>query len=155
MKSKENLPEPVKSLESGYPDHPRVAIGAVVFKNNEVLLVRRGKAPSQDLWAIPGGKVRLGESLKQAAEREIKEETGIMIRAREPVFTFDHVEYDEHDRIRFHYVIVDLIADYLAGQPTPGDDALEARWVSPGELKRLKVSKKTLELLNNRFKFGL
>jgi ADP-ribose pyrophosphatase len=155
MKSKENQPAPIEMPENGYPDHPRVAIGAVVFKDNEVLLVRRGKAPSQDLWAIPGGKVRLGESLQQAAEREIKEETGIIIRAREPVFIFDHVEYGEHDRVLFHYVIVDLIADYLAGQPAPGDDALEARWISSENLKHLKVSKKTLELLLDRFNFGL
>ncbi|UCH23273.1 MAG: NUDIX hydrolase [Deltaproteobacteria bacterium] len=139
--------------EDGYPDQPRVAVGAIVFKDDKVLLVRRGKAPSEDVWAIPGGKVRLGESMTRAAEREIKEETGITIRARDPVFTFDHIEYDEMNRIRFHYVIVDFIADYVTGKPTPGDDALEARWVSSGELNSLKVSKKTVEVLNQLFKF--
>ena len=68
-----------------YPDNPRVAVGAIVFKNNKVLLVRRAQAPSQDLWAIPGGRVEIGETLQEAAEREIFEETGITIRAQEPV----------------------------------------------------------------------
>ena len=148
------MSKPKTKPENSYPGHPRVAVGAIVFKNDKVLLVRRAKAPSEDLWAIPGGKVRLGESLKKAAEREIKEETGITIRAREPVFTFDHIEKDGNHRIRFHYVIVDLNADYVSGQPRPGDDAIEARWISPARLKSLKVSKKTVEVLAQLFKFG-
>jgi ADP-ribose pyrophosphatase len=142
-------------LENEYPAHPCVAVGAIVFKGGSVLLVRRGQAPAEDLWAIPGGKVKLGESLQQAAEREIKEETGLTIRAREPVYTFDHVARDTDGRIRFHYVIVDVVADYIRGNPRPGDDALEARWVSAPELKKLKVSEKTLELLSQRFNFGV
>ena len=149
------MPNPNTTPENSYPDHPRVAVGAFVFKDDKVLLVRRAKAPSEDLWAIPGGKVRLGESLKKAVEREIKEETGITIRAREPVFTFDHIETDGNDRIRFHYVIVDLSADYVRGQPRPGDDALEARWISSAQLKGLNVSKKTLEVLAKLFNFGI
>ena len=149
------MPNSKIKAENSYPGQPRVAVGAIVFKNDKVLLVRRANAPSEDLWAIPGGKVKLGESLKQAAEREIKEETGITIRAREPVFTFDHIETDGNSRIRFHYVIVDLNADYVSGQPRPGDDALEARWITSAQLKGLNVSKKTLEVLAQLFKFGI
>jgi ADP-ribose pyrophosphatase len=147
-------PYPKTKPENSYPDQPRVAVGAIVFKNDKVLLVRRAKAPSEDLWAIPGGKVRLGESLKKAAEREIKEETGITIRAREPIFTFDHIETDSNNCIRFHYVIVDLSADYVSGKLRPGDDALEARWISSAQLNALNVSKKTLEVLAQLFNFG-
>ena len=148
------MPNPKTKPENDYPDQPRVAVGAFVFKNDHVLLIRRAKAPSEDLWAIPGGKVRLGESLQKAAEREIKEETGITIRAREPVYAFDHIETDGNNRIRFHYVIVDLCADYGSGAPRPGDDAREARWISTTALKSLHVSKKTLEVLAQLFSFG-
>jgi len=137
-----------------YPNRPRVAVGAIVFKDDKVLLVRRGRAPAKGMWAIPGGSMELGETLQAAAEREIYEETGILIRAKEPVFTFDVIERDGDGRIRYHYVIVDMIADYVGGALRSGDDAVEARWVSAQALNRLKVSSRTLQLLKERFGFG-
>jgi 8-oxo-dGTP diphosphatase len=130
-----------------YPDHPRVGVGAVVLREGSILLVRRGVAPAQGLWAIPGGGLRLGETLQEGAEREILEETGIVIRAGEPLFTCDSFEKDETGRIRFHYVIVDVAADYLSGDVKGADDALEARWVPPAEIRELPVTKTTLKLL--------
>ncbi len=140
--------------KNDYFDHPRVAVGAVVFKDKRVLLVRRGQPPAEDLWAIPGGSVEIGETLQEAAEREIQEETGIQIRAAKPIYTFDVIERDGSGRIRFHYVIVDLTADYISGEPSAGDDAVEARWVSAEEINRLAVSPTTLKLLKSKFHFG-
>ena len=137
-----------------YPDSPRVAVGAVVFKDERVLLVRRGQPPAQNLWAIPGGSVKLGETLAQAAERELLEETGIQIRAAEPIYTFDVIERDEGGKVRFHYVIVDLAADYVKGKPSAGDDAMEARWISVDEINGLEVNTATLKLLKEKFGFG-
>ena len=140
--------------EGNYPQRPVVAVGAVVFHKGRVLLVRRGRPPSENLWAIPGGKVCLGETLQAAAEREIREETGLTIRAQEPVYTFDHLEADETGQIRFHYVIVDLRAEYLQGSIRSGGDAREARWVSPSEMAQLTVSGRTRDLLRRQFQFG-
>ena len=137
-----------------YPDQPLVAVGAIVFKDNQVLLVRRGKPPAEDLWAIPGGRVEIGETLQEAAEREIMEETGVSIRALVPVYTFDVIDRDTRGRIQFHYVIVDLTAEYIEGEPRAGDDAAAARWVSSDELSMLKVSSKTRQLLTAQFNFG-
>lgn len=141
-------------IENSYPDKPNVAVGAVVFKEERVLLVRRGQPPSEDLWAIPGGSVEIGETLQQAAEREILEETGITIRAEEPVFTFDVIDRDRAGKIRFHYVIVDLAAVYVAGDPKAGDDAAEARWVTAQEIDELPVSAPTVKLLKGKFGFA-
>jgi len=132
-----------------YPDCPRLAVGAVVIHEGRVLLVKRGKPPSEGLWAIPGGSVELGETLQGAAEREILEETGIKIKANNPVYTFDAIQRENSGKIRFHYVIVDLLADYLDGEPKAGDDAHEVRWVEPLGVNALPMSVKTLELLKH------
>ena len=130
-----------------YPAAPVPAVGAVVIHDAAVLLVRRGRAPSRGVWAVPGGRVELGETLAEATEREVREETGVRVRAGEPIWSFDTVVRDEAGRVAFHYVIVDLLADYVAGEPCGRDDALEARWARPEELSGLLVSKPTLELL--------
>jgi 8-oxo-dGTP diphosphatase len=131
-----------------YPESPVVGVGAVVIKDGKVLLVKRGVDPKKGLWAIPGGSLKLGETLQEGAEREIMEETGIIIRAKEPVYSFDFFERDGDGRIRFHYVIVDMMADYIGGEVQGADDALEARWVSQDELKYLEVSRNTLKILD-------
>lgn len=132
-----------------YPDHPRVAVGAIVIKDDRVLLVKRSKPPGEGLWAIPGGRVELGETLQQAAEREIMEEAGLTIQAKDPVYTFEVIEPDDAGRPRFHYVIVDLIAEYVEGELNPGDDVSEARWVTPQDLESLPISQSTREVLKN------
>jgi 8-oxo-dGTP diphosphatase len=130
-----------------YPDRPRVGVAAVVIHNNKILLVKRGIPPSKGLWAIPGGNMQLGETLKETAEREILEETGVTIKAGEPVHAFDFIERDDEGAIRYHYVVVDLIAEYVEGEPHGADDALEARWHRWDELLPLPVSKNTIALL--------
>lgn len=143
------------TFNGAYPNCPQVAVGAIVFKEDKVLLVLRGKPPAENLWSIPGGSVELGETLQEATEREIREEAGITIRAREPVYTFDVLERDNKGNVRFHYVIVDLAADYISGELRPGDDAADVRWFSADEVNKLKVSEATRKLLNERFGFGL
>ena len=135
------------------PREPRPAVGAVVFHDGRVLLVRRGRPPAAGQWAIPGGRIEWGETLQQAAEREILEETGIVIRAGEPVYTFDSITRDTQGTIQFHYLIVDLAAEYLSGEPRPGDDAREARWVGPREFGRIPVNARTCHLLRSQYNF--
>ena len=137
-----------------YPDSPQIAVGAIVIRDNKILLVKRSLPPGKGLWAIPGGRVELGETLQKAAEREVREETGVTVRAGNPVYTFDLLEQDDAERIRYHYVIVDLVADYVTGEPNPGDDACEARWVTSKELQDLPVSQTTREVLRKTVLFG-
>ena len=92
-----------------YPQAPCVAVGAIVFKEDHVLLVRRGKAPSRGQWAIPGGSVTLGESLQEAAERAIFEETGIRITAGKPAYVFDVV--DRQTKRPDTYTSIEIHAD--------------------------------------------
>ena len=137
-----------------YPDAPRPAVGAVVFKGDAVLLVQRANPPSRGMWAIPGGRVRLGETLQAAAEREILEETGVVIRANAPILVYDVIQKDDRGVVKYHYVIVDLTADFVSGEPQAGDDAADARWITAEELARIKVNPATRRLLAETFKFG-
>jgi len=130
-----------------YPDSPRVGVGALVIHQAKVLLVKRGVAPNEGLWAVPGGSLELGETLKECAERETLEETGVTVRAGNPVYAFDFIERDGNGGIRFHFVIVDLLAEYCGGEPLGQDDALEARWVGKEDINSLPVGENTLKLL--------
>ena len=144
-----NPPDKTISRKREYPDYPRVGVGAIVIEKDRVLLVCRGISPSRGLWAIPGGSVEIGETLKEAAEREILEETGIRIEADRPVYAFDFIEKDEEGKIRFHYVIVDLWARYLGGEVKAADDAADAKWLAWSEIRNLPVSPNTLRVLRH------
>lgn len=131
-----------------YPDAPRLAVGGVVIKDDRVLLVCRGRPPAFGEWAIPGGSVELGETLQQAVERELREETGITVRAGEICYTFEAVKRDDEGRVRFHYIIIDLTAEYISGEIAPASDVTEAAWLTPGDLAGRPVNATTIELLN-------
>lgn len=126
---------------------PRPAVGAVVIHEKRILLVKRLNPPQQGRWAVPGGTVKAGESLQEAAEREVSEETGITIRAGDPVHTFDIIDRDAEGRILFHYIIVDVRGEYLSGSPRPGDDADDARWFSRRELQGISLTETMRALL--------
>jgi len=130
-----------------YPDRPRVAVGAVVMHEGRVLVVERGNPPAQGIWALPGGSVELGETLAEAAEREVFEETGIVVRAGAVVHTFDAVVRDDDGRVRFHYVIVDLECEYISGRVAAGGDARAACFASRQEFAALRSSRATVDLL--------
>ena len=134
-----------------YPDAPRVAVGAVVIHQEKVLLVLRGQAPAKGLWAIPGGSVELGETLQLAAEREVQEETGLQVRAGQVVYTFDGIQRDETGRVKYHYVIVDLLAEAMdPTQPLyPSDDVQDAGWFTLADIEHpsLPISETTRTLL--------
>ena len=134
-------------------NQPVIAVGAVIFRNDSVLLVKRKNPPNAGQWAIPGGKVRLGETLQAAAEREILEETGVTIRALQPIHTFELIEKNPRGEILYHYVILDLLAEYVSGQPRPADDVSAAAWIDRNTLNTLQVNQETLKLLCQKFNF--
>ncbi len=132
-----------------YPDAPRLAVGGVVIHQNRVLLALRGKPPAQGEWAVPGGSVHLGETLQAAVERELLEETGLHVQAGEVIYTFEKIERDSQGRVRFHYVILDLLCRPLDPETPlrPADDVLDARWFSRRQLAHIPVTETTRTLL--------
>ncbi len=128
---------------------PKAAVGALVLHKGRVLLVKRGKAPAKGLWALPGGKIELGETMTQAVEREILEETGLIIRADHIIHVFDNIIPNKNGDTQFHYVIIDFLAHPLNPEANliPGDDAADAKWVAMDELDSLSVTETTLNLI--------
>jgi len=130
-----------------YPDVPIVGVGAVVVKDGQVLLVRRANDPNRGQWSIPGGTVELGETLAQAAIREVREECQVEVEPGDVLSTFDMIQRDEKGRIRYHYVLIDLTARYVSGKPVAGTDALDVRWVDETELNKLDIVVRLLPVL--------
>ena len=116
-----------------FPDAPRVGVGAVVLDGERVLLARRGRAPSMGKWSIPGGLVDLGERLEDALVREIEEESGLRVRLLGLCGVIDRV-VREQDAVRYHYVIIDYVAESVGGRLQAGSDAAEVRWVNVDDL---------------------
>lgn len=112
-----------------YPIAPLVGVGAVVFHKDRVLLVRRAKDPRRGQWSLPGGLQELGETVAEAAGREVFEETGLSVRILGIADVVDLIERDEDGgRVRYHYTLVDLVACWEDGEIRPGSDAAEVVW---------------------------
>jgi len=134
-------------MKREYPDHPLVGVGAVIVKDGAVLLVRRGHDPGRGEWAMPGGRLRLGETLAQAARREVREETSVEIEPGEVLSVTDLIQRDDAGRVRYHYVLVDLLARYVGGEPRTGSDALDVRWVDARDLDAYPMPDRTRRVL--------
>lgn len=108
---------------------PVAAVLSVVHRAGAVLLVRRANPPDQGFWGFPGGRIEGGETVFAAAERELREETGVIGSALEVITVLDALDHAADGALRFHYVLVAVACRWIAGEPVAQDDALEARWV--------------------------
>lgn len=116
-------------------DVPLIGVGAIVFRGEEVLLIRRGKPPFEGLWSIPGGKLQLGESIAEAVRREVREETAVEIRLLGLIGVFEALPKLDPRQTR-HIVMVDYAAEWTGGEAKAGDDALAAEFVGFREAER-------------------
>lgn len=122
-----------------YPDRPWVGVGVIVWKDNCVLLVRRARPPELGAWSLPGGAQELGESLFEAARREVAEETGLVIQPVAVVSAFDKIVRDAADRVQFHYTLVDVAASWVSGDATAEDDIDAACWADAAMLAEMEL----------------
>jgi 8-oxo-dGTP diphosphatase len=130
-----------------YPSGPIPSVGVVVCKGDRVLLVLRAQEPSQGKWSIPGGVVELGETIREAGRREVLEECGLDIEVGQVVDVVDSIVKDEGGAIRYHYVLVDLLATSVSGSLVVGSDIADARWVSEEDLLAFDLTESTLPLI--------
>ena len=124
-------------VQREFPTQPLVGIGAIVFDDaGRVLLVKRGTEPMMGRWSLPGGLLELGETLIEGVQREVAEETGLIVRPEAIVEAVDRIYRDSDDEkshIRYHYVVVDYWCRVLGGVLHPSSDAADVAWVSRAE----------------------
>lgn len=129
------------------PVQPVVGVGAVVWRDEQVLLVRRGNPPKQGAWSLPGGKQELGETVHAAVQREVREETGIEITIDDVVAVVDLIERDDNERIQYHYTLVDVLAHWRSGEARAADDATAVAWASLDELAQYELWSETERII--------
>jgi len=134
-------------MERQYPSLPLVGVAGVVVKDGCVLMVQRGADPGRGQWSIPGGRLHVGERVRDGVEREVFEECGVHVRAGDVLGVADLIQRDGDGRVRYHYVLVDLAAEHLSGDPRPASDAMAARWVPVDELSGLDMPDRLRNLL--------
>jgi ADP-ribose pyrophosphatase YjhB (NUDIX family) len=130
-----------------YPAQPLVGVGVVVLRGRAVLLVRRGRPPAQGSWSLPGGLLEVGETGAQGAAREVAEETGLSVELGPLLTVVERIDRDEAARVRYHYVLLEYLAFWQAGEPLAADDAADAIWASVDDLESFTLWSKTVEVI--------
>jgi mutator protein MutT len=102
--------------------------------------VRRGRPPLEGEWSLPGGVVELGETLRQAVAREVREETGLDVDVGPVVEVLERVDRSSDDRIAYHFVIIDYLCTAARGEPAAGSDAAAVDWANVSRLADYRVT---------------
>ena len=129
-------------MKREYPTQPIVGVGAVIVHNGKLVLVKRGVEPGKGKWSIPGGAVELGETIRDTAIREAKEECGLDIElvGERPMDALDSMVPSENGRLQFHYVLLQFLARPKGGTLKPTSDVTEVRWVPLEEVEKYDLT---------------
>jgi ADP-ribose pyrophosphatase YjhB (NUDIX family) len=146
-------------LKREYPKQPLIGVGAIIIIEGKILLVQRGTEPGKNKWSIPGGLVKLGETIQETVTREVKEESNLDVEAYRLIDAVNNLEKDSNGNLRYHFVIIDFFAKLKSGILAAGSDVLKAKWVPFDEVEEYNLTsnfrnffqrnRKTLEQLDS------
>ena len=128
-------------------DRPVVAVGVILLDGDRILLIQRAKPPAVGKWSVPGGKVELGESLEEAALRELREETNLSCTLGPIVEVLDRVVKNAQNQIEFHYVILDFVGRNPVGDLQHSNECLDARFVAFDDLEKYDLTDGLMEVI--------
>lgn len=138
---------PSRDDDRQYPERPLVGVGVVVWRDEQVLLVKRGKPPRQGQWSLPGGLQHLGETVFAAACREVAEETTLEVEIVDVVAVIDSIQRDEEGGVRYHFTLVDVLAEWRSGEARAQDDAADVAWAGLDELADYRLWDETVRVI--------
>jgi 8-oxo-dGTP diphosphatase len=138
-------------MKREFPEIPLVGVGAIIIEDARLVLVKRAHPPLQAEWSIPGGVLEVGELMRQAAVREAREETGLIVEPGELLGVYDRIVRDADERVQYHYVLIDFLCRRVAGDLAAASDAAEVRWFGQEELAALNLAEDTLDVIQKGF----
>src|SRR5579859_4142872 len=138
-------------MQREFPEVPLVGVGAIIIEDSRVLLVKRAHPPIQGQWSIPGGVLEVGELVREAAIREAREETGLIVEPGDLLGVYDRVLRNAEKRVQYHYVLIDFLCRKVGGELAADDDAAEVRWFTREELPPLNLAEDTLDVIRKAF----
>jgi len=142
-------------MQREFPEVPLIGVGAVIIENSiedsRVLLVKRTHPPLQAQWSIPGGVLEVGELVREAAIREAREETGLIVEPRDLLGVYDRILRNAERRVQYHYVLIDFLCRRVGGELKAASDAAEVRWFTREELPPLNLAEDTLDVIGKGF----
>lgn len=146
------MENPDRSENRHYPEFPILSAGAIVFREDSVLLVQRGNEPAKGFWSIPGGVIKIGETIFEGLTREIFEETGIRILLKDLVEVVERIFRDENGKIIYHYVILDYLAKYSEGLIKHASDVDDAKFVPLNQLSSYQLTEGLENIIKKAWK---
>lgn len=138
-------------MKREFPELPLVGVGAIIIDGDRVLLVKRAHPPIQGQWSIPGGVLEVGEMIREAAVREAREETGLIVAPGELLGVYDRILRDPEHRVQYHYVLIDFLCRPIGGELVAASDAAEVRWFEREELPSLNLAEDTQDVIRKGF----
>lgn len=138
-------------MQREFPSQPLIGVGAIIIEGDRVVLVKRAQPPIQGQWSIPGGALEVGEFVRDAAIREAREETGLIVKPGKLLGVYDRILRQADGRVQYHYVLVDFLCRPVGGELQAASDAAEVRWFTREELPELKLAEDTQEVIDKGF----
>jgi 8-oxo-dGTP diphosphatase len=138
-------------MQREFPEAPLIGVGAIIIEDSCVLLVKRARQPLQAQWSIPGGVLEVGELVRDAAIREAREETGLIVEPEVLLGVYDRILRNGDQRVQYHYVLIDFLCRQVGGELRAADDAAEVRWFTREELPPLNLAEDTLDVIRKGF----
>jgi mutator protein MutT len=139
------------TLRREYPERPIVGVGGVVIREEQALLIRRGSAPLEGEWSIPGGMLEIGETIWEGVQRELLEETAIEVRVLDLIEVFERVTRDDEGRLKYHFVILDYLCQVVRGEARAGSDVTDVAWARETDLAGYSLTPTATRVIQKAF----